>query len=103
MEKLLKLGSIILLPLALFVGLLFFKIESLIPDADSVLHIITHIRIDITTHIHTDITTLTTIPMALIGGNRWVSNRHPILLPAGEREGEGIDLRHIFDNADSVS
>ncbi len=61
MEKLLKPGNIILLLPVLFAGLLFFKIESLIPDADRVRHI---------TPIPTGITTLTTIPMALIGGNR---------------------------------
>ena len=39
-------------------------------NANSVRHLITHIRIGITTHIHThtDITT----PTALIGGNEWV-------------------------------
>ena len=89
-----------MLPPVLFVGLLLFKIESLIPNADSVHHIITPIRIVITIHIHTDIITLTTI-MVLTGGKRWVTTRHPILLPAGERE--GIELRHIFDNADPIS
>jgi len=70
MEKLLKPGSIILLHLILFVGLLLIKIESLAPDANSVRDLITHIHIDIITHIRTDITTLTTIPTGLIGGNR---------------------------------
>ncbi len=89
-----------MLPLVLFVGLLLFKIESLIPNADSVRHIITPIHIDITIHIPTDIITLTTT-MVLTGGKRWVTTRHPILLPAGEREGMG--LKHIFDNADPIS
>ncbi len=77
MEELLKPGNIILLLPVLFAGLLFFKIESLIPDADKVRHITRidtttriHTRTDIITPIHTGITSLTTIPMALIGGNR---------------------------------